>query len=357
VAAFLQDIVCFTPLSPVPVQHIYPAVRAATCRSNLGALEALGSRRLSLSNVRVPSAALRTTSTVSASTNSEMPTPEGKQEQKPEDSSRTLEALRVLRAQKLAAGETVFFDVPAIIGGDECAPEDAQKPLLLYLTGMDGLGVSAEPQFKDLSRRFEVRRLQVLAQDRRSFDELVAFVLTYINDWQARSAGKNGKVMLLGESFGGLLASGVAITNQTQLQGVMLANPATSFDRTDWPTFGPLLASIPSRLPLSDTRLKDLVMNAPGADALLKLLPLPVPDKSVGELAYAAVAGGALFVRALDQKVASTLLNLATGQGEQIVTAAQAGQLSEKLQTLSSDSLLLLDALLATLPPDAVAHR
>lgn len=47
-----------------------------------------------------------------------------------------------------------------------------------------------------------MRRLQVLAQDRRNFDELVAFVLAYINDWQARSAGRNGKVMLLGESFG-----------------------------------------------------------------------------------------------------------------------------------------------------------
>ncbi len=57
-----------------------------------------------------------------------------------------LNALRMLRAEKLAAGETVFFDFPAIIGGNETAPEAAQKPLLLYLTGMDGLGVSGEPQ-------------------------------------------------------------------------------------------------------------------------------------------------------------------------------------------------------------------
>ena len=57
-----------------------------------------------------------------------------------------LNALRMLRAEKLAAGETVFFDFPAIIGGNETAPEAAQKPLLLYLTGMDGVGVSGEPQ-------------------------------------------------------------------------------------------------------------------------------------------------------------------------------------------------------------------
>jgi len=57
-----------------------------------------------------------------------------------------LNALRMLRAEKLAAGETVFFDFPAILGGNETAPEAAQKPLLLYLTGMDGVGVSGEPQ-------------------------------------------------------------------------------------------------------------------------------------------------------------------------------------------------------------------
>jgi hypothetical protein len=52
----------------------------------------------------------------------------------------------MLRAEKLAAGETVFFDFPATLGGNETAPEAAQKPLLLYLTGMDGVGVSGEPQ-------------------------------------------------------------------------------------------------------------------------------------------------------------------------------------------------------------------
>jgi hypothetical protein len=52
------------------------------------------------------------------------------------------------------------------------------------------------PQFPDLSRIFEVRRLQVLAQDRSTFDDLVTFVLAYINDWQTRSGGRNGKVMM-----------------------------------------------------------------------------------------------------------------------------------------------------------------
>ena len=276
-----------------------------------------------------------------------------------DDYTRALESLRALRAEKLQAGETVFFDRPAIIDGPECAPEDADKPLLLYLTGMDGMGISAEPQFRDLSRLFEVRRLQVLAEDRSNFDELVSFVQAFIEDWQSRSGGRYGKVTVMGESFGGLLASGVALNNQTHLQGMLLANPATSFDQTDWATVGPLLASIPSAFPGSDIRLRNLVQAAPGAEELLKLVPLPVPDKSIGELAYAAAAGGALFTRVLDQKVASTLFSLASRQGGDVVSAAQAGPetLQEKLEQLSASSLQLLDALLATLPADAVAHR
>ena len=69
--------------------------------------------------------------------------------------------MQALRAEKLALGETAFFDFPAIIAEKECAPEVAHKPLLLFLTGMDGTGVSADPQFRDLSRLFEIRRLQV----------------------------------------------------------------------------------------------------------------------------------------------------------------------------------------------------
>merc|ERR1719163_620921 len=276
-----------------------------------------------------------------------------------DDYTRALESLRAIRAEKLQAGETVFFDRPAIIEGPECAPEDADKPLLLYLTGMDGMGISAEPQFRDLSRLFEVRRLQVLADDRSNFDELVSFVQAFIEDWQSRSGGRYGKVTVMGESFGGLLASGVALNNQTHLQGMLLANPATSFDQTDWATVGLLLASIPSAFPGSDIRLRNLVQAAPGAEELLKLVPLPVPDKSIGELAYAAAAGGALFTRVLDQKVASTLFSLASRQGGDVVSAAQAGPetLREKLELMSASSLQLLDALLATLPAETVAHR
>jgi len=326
--------------------HANRGLAVARARGARAALRAAASREAA--GVRSDDSALRNASAAGGST------PGSGQDEAAADS---LDALRMLRAEKLAAGETVFFDFPAIIGGDETAPEAASKPLLLYLTGMDGLGVSGEPQFADLSRIYEVRRLQVLAQDRSTFDDLVAFVLAYVDDWQTRSGGRNGKVVLMGESFGGMLATGVAITNRTQLQGLVLANPATSFDRTDWPTVGPFLASIPSRVPLSDTRLKDLVDSAPGSQALLSALPLPVPDKSLGELAYAAVAGGALFARALDQKLAGALVSLASGEGSALAEAAQKGQLQDRLARRSADSLQLLDALLATLPADTVAHR
>ena len=268
-----------------------------------------------------------------------------------------LEALRQKRAEKQAQGETVFFDDPSSNDMDAPGPDESEKPLLLYLTGMDGLGVSGEPQFKDLSNIFQVRRLQVLAEDRCDFDQLVEFVLDFMGDWHSRTGGKTGKIVLMGESFGGLLATGVALKNQTLVQGLCLVNPATSFDRTDWPTLGPLLAALPSRVPLSETRLLDIVRSAPGADTLLGIVPLPVPDKTVGELAYAALAGGTLFARALDRGLAGALLDVASREGSQVANAFQSRRLTEKLTSLSESSVKLLESLLATLPAATVAHR
>ena len=369
VTALLQQSVSFSfaPHAPTPPQysraHINTCLFPCTERKHGLALSAL--RATASTNTQVSSMPTDTgspfsaTSETPAANNHARPrlTAKQKQQQQQAEATRSLQALRALRAQKLAAGETVFFDFPSSIGGPDCSPEGATKPLFLYLTGMDGVGISGEPQFEDLSTRFEVRRLQVLAEDRRTFDELVQFVVDYVADWQARSKARYGKVVVLGESFGGLLACGVALANPTHLQGLVLANPATSFDRSNWPALAPLLASIPARLPLADTRLTDLVRNAPGAEQLLKALPLKVPDKSVGEVAYAAIAGGALFVRALDEKLATTLASLAAQQGSEVWAAAQQGELTKKLERLSTDSAGLLDSLLETMPAATVAHR
>lgn len=52
-------------------------------------------------------------------------------------------------------------------------------------------------------------------------------------------------VYLLGESFGGVLALAVAHERPDLVDRVVLANPATSFQRSPWPMLGPLLPRVP----------------------------------------------------------------------------------------------------------------
>ena len=59
------------------------------------------------------------------------------------------------------------------------------------------------------------------------------------------------KVILVGESFGGLLAPSVAMRMESiagkdgsPIIGLVMVNPATSLDRTNWSAFAPILASL-----------------------------------------------------------------------------------------------------------------
>lgn len=52
-------------------------------------------------------------------------------------------------------------------------------------------------------------------------------------------------IYLLGESFGGVLALAVAAERPDLVDRLVLVNPATSFPRSVWPQFGPLLPRVP----------------------------------------------------------------------------------------------------------------
>lgn len=128
-----------------------------------------------------------------------------------------------------------------------------KKPLALYLPGLDGVGFSAMAQFDDLSNAFEFWRMTISTSDRSSFATLTEAVSNFIEDAAVKL---NRDVLLIGESFGGLLAPSVAMraTAQTKkrrgddesnpIKGLVLVNPATSFDDTQWSTFAPLLSTL-----------------------------------------------------------------------------------------------------------------
>ena len=148
----------------------------------------------------------------------------------------------------------------------------SNKPVALYLPGLDGYGIgAARNQFDDLSQTFEFWRMTVLKDDRTPFLELVNHITDFV--WALATSSSPAQavssdatttnsasipqrsVTLIGESCGGLLAAAVAIQLETKhkmegepnpLKGLVLVNPATSFDQTDWDALVPLLTSLPT---------------------------------------------------------------------------------------------------------------
>lgn len=128
--------------------------------------------------------------------------------------------------------------------------ESNAPPLMVYLPGLDGFGISATTQFDDLSSTFELWRMTVNKGDTQlSFSDLLNSVVKFVDD-ATKACDTPRQVMIVGESFGGLLACAVsmALKSSTKyninLKGMALVNPATSFDETNWEQFVPLLTSL-----------------------------------------------------------------------------------------------------------------
>ena len=136
------------------------------------------------------------------------------------------------------------------------------KPILIYLPGLDGTGISAfTHQFDDLAAVFEVWRLVITTDDRSEFRTILKQVVDFVEELVATNTTSSNssqprEVVLVGESFGGVLASAVALNLQKRaskqqmkdskspLTGLVLVNPATAFHDTNWDTIVPLLASL-----------------------------------------------------------------------------------------------------------------
>ncbi|KQK04298.1 acyltransferase-like protein At1g54570, chloroplastic isoform X5 [Brachypodium distachyon] len=107
--------------------------------------------------------------------------------------------------------------------------EDA--PLMLYLPGVDGMGMGLCMHHKALGRIFELRCLHIPFHDRTPFEELVAMVEDVVR--AEHSTSPNKPIYLLGNSFGGCLALAVAARNPRIDLILVLVNPATSFEKSD----------------------------------------------------------------------------------------------------------------------------
>lgn len=151
---------------------------------------------------------------------------------------------------------------PAVLEYEDAFNNNAmrRKPMLLYLPGFDGTILAPFLQFPSLGEEFDVRAMKVDMEDRSSFEELKNSVLDYLQEeCRGEDARAERGVYLMGESFGGILATEIALElnrpaykDYLDLRGLILVNPATSYLRSPLYELGPPIANALPLFPALD---------------------------------------------------------------------------------------------------------
>jgi len=120
----------------------------------------------------------------------------------------------------------------------------ASSPLLVYVPGIDGSGLTPVAQFAELGTKYELKCLSFDTSDRSYFDDIRSIVAT-----EVRKAKRQGrKVYLMGESFGGIVGLSLSMGDLGD-DGIpdrlILINAATSFSRTFLGRISPQLLRLP----------------------------------------------------------------------------------------------------------------
>ncbi|RVX06733.1 Acyltransferase-like protein, chloroplastic [Vitis vinifera] len=131
----------------------------------------------------------------------------------------------------------------------ECGSRLDSSPLLLFLPGIDGVGLGLILHHQRLGKLFDIWCLHIPVEDRTTFTELVKLVERTVRSENYRSPNK--PIYLVGESLGGCLALAVAARNPDIDLALILANPATSFSKSPLQSLMPLLSLMPDKLNFS----------------------------------------------------------------------------------------------------------
>ncbi|CAK7340887.1 unnamed protein product [Dovyalis caffra] len=143
----------------------------------------------------------------------------------------------------------------------DCGQPLQDSPILLFLPGMDGVGLGLILHHKALGKVFEVQCLHIPVYDRTPFEGLVKFVEETVRLEHASSPNK--PIYIVGDSFGGCLALAVAARNPKIDLVVILSNPATSFGRSHLQPILPILEGLPDGLHNALPYLLNLVIGNP----------------------------------------------------------------------------------------------
>ena len=104
-----------------------------------------------------------------------------------------------------------------------------QKPLMIFLPGLDGTGKLFAPQVSRLSQHFDLRCLAIAEHNRQGWSTLAEAVIDLI----CRESSDK-KIYICGESYGGCLALQVALTAPAIVKRLILVNPASSLREQFW---------------------------------------------------------------------------------------------------------------------------
>ncbi|KAJ6314932.1 hypothetical protein OIU78_018421 [Salix suchowensis] len=125
----------------------------------------------------------------------------------------------------------------------ECGSRLDNSPLLLFLPGIDGIGLGLSKQHNTLGKIFDIWCLHIPVKDRTSFLGLVKLIERTVRSEIYRFP--NRPIYLAGESLGACLALAVASRNPDVDLVLVLANPATSFEKSQLQPLIPLLEVLP----------------------------------------------------------------------------------------------------------------
>ena len=262
-------------------------------------------------------------------------------------------ALFAMVSDNIPRFRDIRFESPLLEEGYRPAVETLEnktlyeKPLLVYLPGFDGTWMAPFLQMPELSTTFDVQCLTMSMQDRSTYLDLKENVIAFINQqtldknskleeetnnitdktlptpeqgtnvftffWtktapQRPSQSKHAKrpVYLVGESFGGILASDVALTllkdKAINLMGLVVINAATCYDRSKLASMGPSVAELPKWLyPIGLTRLLPLFNDDVSFSQLLLIISSKALPSVIDSEAREAFMGRVAF--SLPQKL------------------------------------------------------
>ncbi|KAL8142760.1 hypothetical protein V2J09_015792 [Rumex salicifolius] len=131
----------------------------------------------------------------------------------------------------------------------ECRLQLEDSPLLLYLPGIDGVGLGLILQHQKLGKLFDIWCLHIPVTDRTPFQDLVKLVEETVKSENQRLNGR--PIYLVGESFGACLAIAVAARNPDLDIVLILANPGTSYCNSPLRNLLPVLEHVPAQLSAS----------------------------------------------------------------------------------------------------------